>query len=270
MRASKTSQSGFTLVELSIVLLIIALIIGGVLVGRDLIHSAELRSTISDFNAHKAAIYTFKARYNALPGDMRNATQFWKAGSGAACDPDNVTPDLSDGTCNGSANKVVGAFICGASTADPCYELYTFWQQLSLAGLVKGTFGADTSTFSVLEDYEAAIPPSKINQRWFWLPFYSGGSGTLNTAFPATHNKNMFALGIPNLDLSTGNATGADAEYLDIKMDDGVPNKGSVTVHPATACTENPDGTATTNASPRARYRTDDDSLTPCFLFIEY
>lgn len=41
------NQSGFTLIELSIVLVIIGLIVGGVLVGRDLIKAAEVRAQVS-------------------------------------------------------------------------------------------------------------------------------------------------------------------------------------------------------------------------------
>src|SRR5688572_15781543 len=40
-------NSGFTLIELSIVLVIIGLLVGGVLVGRDLIMAAEIRSVVS-------------------------------------------------------------------------------------------------------------------------------------------------------------------------------------------------------------------------------
>lgn len=61
---------GFTLVEMSIVLVIIGLLVGGILVARGLIKAAELRATLSQVNQITAAVNTFKLRYNALPGDL--------------------------------------------------------------------------------------------------------------------------------------------------------------------------------------------------------
>ncbi len=71
-------KSGFTLIELSIVLVIIGLIIGGVLVGKDLIKAAEIRSTIGQYEKYKTAVNTFKLKYSGLPGDLlsTNALSF--------------------------------------------------------------------------------------------------------------------------------------------------------------------------------------------------
>src|ERR1019366_6843373 len=68
--------AGFTLIEMSIVLVIIGLIVGSVLVGRDLIRAAELRSVISEVEKYKTAVMTFKGKYDCLPGDCANATTF--------------------------------------------------------------------------------------------------------------------------------------------------------------------------------------------------
>ncbi len=69
------SHRGFTLIELSIVLVIIGLIVGGVLVGQDLIHAAALRAVISEKDRFSAAIYTFQGKYGYLPGDFPNASR---------------------------------------------------------------------------------------------------------------------------------------------------------------------------------------------------
>src|ERR1700751_5263987 len=68
------SSRGFTLIELSIVLVIIGLIVGGVLVGQDLIRAAEVRATISQIEKYKTAVNTFPGKYNATPGDMNAST----------------------------------------------------------------------------------------------------------------------------------------------------------------------------------------------------
>ncbi len=93
MRAS--DRHGFTLIEISIVLVIIGLIVGGILVGRDLIRLAELRADISAVNKFDAAANTFRLKYNCIPGDCANATQFLAGayngnGNGA------IEPRLSD------------------------------------------------------------------------------------------------------------------------------------------------------------------------------
>ncbi len=65
---------GFTLIELSIVLVIIGLIIGGVLFGRDLIAAAEIRKQVSQVERYKTALMTFRGKYGQLPGDMDPST----------------------------------------------------------------------------------------------------------------------------------------------------------------------------------------------------
>jgi prepilin-type N-terminal cleavage/methylation domain-containing protein len=70
--------AAFTLIELSIVLVIIGLVVGGVLVGQDLIRAAYLRAQIAQIDQYNQAVNTFYAKYQALPGDMNvpTATQF--------------------------------------------------------------------------------------------------------------------------------------------------------------------------------------------------
>src|SRR3954468_21990802 len=63
-------ERGFTLIELSIVLVIIGLIVGGVLVGQDLIRAAEIRATVGQYEKYNTAINTFRSKYNGLPGDI--------------------------------------------------------------------------------------------------------------------------------------------------------------------------------------------------------
>lgn len=76
--ASSRPHAGFTLLELSIVLIIIGLLVGGVLVGRSLIRAAELRATITQIEQLQTAVRTFQEKYNALPGDIQafQATAF--------------------------------------------------------------------------------------------------------------------------------------------------------------------------------------------------
>src|SRR5580658_7858400 len=66
----REGAAGFTLIELSIVLVIIGLIVGGVLAGQDLIRAAAARAQITQIEKYNTAVNTFRGKYNALPGDM--------------------------------------------------------------------------------------------------------------------------------------------------------------------------------------------------------
>lgn len=70
-------QSGFSLVEISIVIVVIGLLVGGVLAGRSVIRAAELRAVGTEMNNYVTAIYQFRDKYSGLPGDLVNATLYW-------------------------------------------------------------------------------------------------------------------------------------------------------------------------------------------------
>jgi prepilin-type N-terminal cleavage/methylation domain-containing protein len=75
----RRKSSGFTLIELSIVLVIIGLIAGGILVGRDLIHTAEVYKQIKQMQEYQVALNTFVLKYKCMPGDCTKATTFFGA-----------------------------------------------------------------------------------------------------------------------------------------------------------------------------------------------
>src|SRR5260370_12356418 len=85
LRKAMGVQSGFTLLELSMVLVIIGLIIGGITVGANLIRAGQLQSVTKDVERFQQAILDFRDKYQSLPGDMPNAESFW--GSDSSCPP---------------------------------------------------------------------------------------------------------------------------------------------------------------------------------------
>lgn len=137
MRAPFSSYArGFTLIELSIVLVIIGLIVGGVLVGQDLIRAAQGRKIISEAEQITTAVRTFQLKYNALPGDMANATTYWgDATASGACNDNNRSVPLTAGgpTCNGNGDGHIDSTVSGAGTQ----EVMFFWQHLFNAGLIQ-------------------------------------------------------------------------------------------------------------------------------------
>ena len=116
--------AGFTLVELSIVLVIIGLIIGGVLVGRDLISAAGVRAQVSQIEKFNTAVNTFSGKYGYLPGDISaaSATRFGFAPRGSYAGEgdgnsviDGITADApgsNNGTGYGSSEKCLPGRSC--------------------------------------------------------------------------------------------------------------------------------------------------------------
>jgi prepilin-type N-terminal cleavage/methylation domain-containing protein len=119
----RSKQSGFTLVEIAIVLVIIGLLLGGVLKGQELINSAKVKNFAGDIRNISTFIYAYQDRFRALPGDDPRAdTNFNPAGT------------LGPVATRGNA-RINGAWNV-ASITD---ETALFWQHVRLAGLASGT-----------------------------------------------------------------------------------------------------------------------------------
>lgn len=72
MKHISRKQSGFTLVEIAIVLVIIGLLLGGVLKGQEMIENSRIKSVVTDMRGASAAFTGYFDRYHALPGDETN------------------------------------------------------------------------------------------------------------------------------------------------------------------------------------------------------
>jgi prepilin-type N-terminal cleavage/methylation domain-containing protein len=115
-------QTGFTLIELAIVLVIIGLLLGGVLKGQELINSAKVKNMASDFRNAQIYIYGYQDRFHALPGDD------WSAAT-------HVTGATNPSTGTQSQNGVIeGAWNTSNSTDESC----VFWNHVRVAGYAPG------------------------------------------------------------------------------------------------------------------------------------
>lgn len=222
---------GFSLVELSLVLVIVGLLAGGILGGQSLIRAAELRSIGTDFTRFKASVNAFRDQYNALPGDMVNATSYWgDRTTGANPCPDAGVTDGSPGTCNGDGDGLI--------SIGP--EGHQAWQQLTLAGLLEGTYtgynGGGSGCAGTCDDVAGVnVPRSRISNGGF--SFVRSGqdpvgdaASTFATILSVTSNYNAFIFGAKqaNFYYDQPILRPADAWNIDVKLDDGRPQYGKV------------------------------------------
>ncbi len=217
LRRCASRNDGFSLVELSIVLVILGLLTGGILTGQNLIRNAELRSVPTEFQAFQTAVYTFRDKYFALPGDMTNATDFWGE---AHADPATCKTTISTGTetCNGDGDgKILDASFYN--------ESYRFWQHLANAGLLEGTYsGVSGPGHASSHATPDNVAKSKLSNG-YWTMLYWGNSPNHTENFKLTHNFQIGGL-IAN-SWNNGNIfTNEEAWNIDTKIDDGKPATG--------------------------------------------
>ncbi len=201
-----TKQSGFTLIELSIVLVIIGLIVGGVVFGKDLIAAAEYRRMMKQLESYNIAISAFRNKYNGYPGDLPSATTFF---AGAINGNGDSTLECND---TGNANADTG-FACPFEL-----EYSDFWLQLGAANLIEGKFdgGFNAGTgFPITKNHGGVLAyyePSSRQHR-----FFIGLAKKLFGGVP---------LSASGLQLTFSHV---NASMIDTKWDDGSPDKGNIT-----------------------------------------
>lgn len=224
----RSKQSGFTLVEIAIVLVIIGLLLGGVLKGQELINSAKIKNVANDLNGIAAGVYAYQDRYKVFPGDDGGALARWPV------------------TFNGDKNGVVGAVPGGGALAttanfndDPgaavtagSNETVLFWHHMRLAGFVAG---ATTVADGGLQPQNALGGIVGVQT----------GSGKLNTGVSED---------VGGLVVCTSNLNGKIAGAIDQQFDDGVAITGTLRGYtqnksPVTRGGANPTRPAATNAT---------------------
>ena len=199
------NNHGFTLVELSIVIIIIGLIVAGVVSGQSLIKQSQIRQQLSDITNYRVSFNTFKLQYSALPGDMINASSYW-----SAC------TDSTGNTCNGNDNsQITYAGLEGMRA----------WQHLFLSGILPQNFSginASTATESVAG---LNAPEGRVSNSCVTVDFESGSWGSNNS-------KNILIVGSPTSSDAciTSAFVPADAINIDRKSDDGISGTGNTTV----------------------------------------
>ena len=235
-------RHAFSLVELSIVLVILGLLTGGILGGQALIRAAELRSVSSEFERYATARATFRDKYFALPGDMANATAFWGAADGATGVSATCYATASTGmaTCNGNGN---GQLDWGNTATSA--ETYRYWQHLANAGLIEGQYnGAPNGAVgpNMRQSVRGQnIPASKLGQA-AWYTEWAGPQPLASLwAWEGDYGNPLYFGVVVPTDIPEHPAlTPSEAWNIDTKMDDGRPAQGRMrTYKNNTSCNSN-------------------------------
>lgn len=238
---NKNINSGFTLIELSIVLVIMGLLTSAVVAGRELIKAAEIKATISEIETYKIAVDNFNNHYEGLPGDLNNATSFWTGGV----------------TANGNNDGRIGN---GNASDDT--EPYYAWDQLSLARLIGGSFtGAGTSAVVGTNVPESGnMKGAGYSLSFFTAPFsYADNLGR-------SFRGNYIVLGKGNGSdnyLSAAAINVDTAFSIDRKVDDGTPDYGKV----LGGTGGNGSGSCVTGSAPAIEYNTTNNGMACIILF---
>ncbi|MDD3182019.1 MAG: prepilin-type N-terminal cleavage/methylation domain-containing protein [Alphaproteobacteria bacterium] len=184
-----TRRRGFTLVELSIVLVIIGLIIGGVLTGQQIIQNARINNAVNGIQAYQAQFQTYAQNYGALPGD----------------DPSALTrfPSLKqvEEIANGNNDGNVGTKTSFDTSAESgtAAESLAIWAHLRAAGLVKN---------QVTNGSTAIQPPNPFGGMY---GFQRGAFGVFTTTT-----------------LCLDKVSAGPAQAIDARLDDGTSDAGAI------------------------------------------
>jgi prepilin-type N-terminal cleavage/methylation domain-containing protein len=207
-RPGHGAERGFTLVELSIVLVIVGLIIAGVLKGQELLENTRMKATLAQVEGIRSAATLFAERYQALPGDYPDSADLaaivgvdW----GNSCDEDKKKP--KDKKCDGDST-IEGDGITG--------ETVLFWQHLAASKFIRG-IEIDPDPFTAGKVvYGVSLPSNPVG----------GGLTVFNEAMNGvlTH---WLRLGTGEAD-PDGVLNADTGKIIDKKIDDGRPATGTV------------------------------------------
>ncbi|MDR0716547.1 MAG: type II secretion system GspH family protein [Azoarcus sp.] len=189
-------QTGFTMVEIAIVLVVIGLLLGGIFKGQELINSAKVKNLAQDFRMTPMYIHAYQDKFRALPGDDIRAQAHVCPAATPAC--------TTDGNADGS---IGGAWDDDVAVGS---EAVFFWQHIRLANLASGP--TDTASANFLP----------LNSEGGRIGIQSGGAAA--------------PLGVPgSYAICSAGISGKYARQLDNTLDDGDPETGTLRAGATTA-----------------------------------
>jgi prepilin-type N-terminal cleavage/methylation domain-containing protein len=219
--AHSKNHNGFTLVEISIVMIIIGLLVGGTFGGMALVENMRVSRTVQDLKAIESASVTFSDTFGRLPGDIRN--------------PSSRLPNCTVAPCatSGNGNRFVEPLAPPGWSSDPAVteEKFVFWHHLAASGMVD--LRIKNSTQKTFGD---GIARSALNAAGFRISNYSGPAAACAHNYTG-HWTILTSSATGEVD-STTNVPCNFARKIDLKLDDGRQWQGKIIV-PSSASGQN-------------------------------
>ena len=188
---SQSRQSGFTLIEIAIVLVIIGLLLGGVLKGQEMINSAKVTNIANDLRQIPVYIYAYQDRFRAIPGDDATVVA-------------NISGTLATSPAGVQGNSVINGLWNSSTSTD---ESFLFWQHVRLAGLSAGPTNTSDATY-IPRNADGGIMGIQSNVGFVTM--------TAPTAMTGTYI------------ICSDGILGKYVKQLDVTLDDGESSTGSV------------------------------------------
>lgn len=213
-------KKGFTLIEIAIALVVVGLIISGIIAGSSILDSFKVTSEISKVKEFRSAVNAFKDKYDDLPGDFDEATDYFDSFSG-----------LADGNGDG---KILTDTIGSSNTLEVGYA----WRHLEHSQILN----IDVKNSNPGNRYDCnggntGIPAFEeagcyflVNEFKEIYSTYSGGTYSPSQNYPTTYTPgNDLFLRISGFrDFDETTIKQEWAEKMDLKLDDGEPDTGKV------------------------------------------
>jgi prepilin-type N-terminal cleavage/methylation domain-containing protein len=208
------NQSGYTLVEMSVVVAIIGLLIAGVIGGESLYQASKIRRLSTEITQYATAITQFKQEYQYYPGDFPNANAFW-------------------GDTNGNGDGVV-LFVWWQNSED-----LQAWRHLGKSSLIPVLYSGTVTSVGTIHYTAGVNAPvsSSFKNLIFSFTAYGDlsedGSELINpyNKFIGTKLK-ISSLEPSGTFLTPDKSLNAkEAQSLDLKIDDGVADAGRFITH---------------------------------------
>ncbi len=222
-------RPGFTLLEMAIVIMIIALIIGGITLAQDMIRRAQIQTAIGESQRYIQVIHDFHDKYSALPGDFGGASTLWT----------NLCNYVDDGDGNGKITTI--------DDDTTYFEQFIAWNHLACATMVEGRFTGASGPGITLQNRLPGVnvPISQLKGAGWGLltvpvidikSYNNSATVEAFTFYPTDTAPNTIlwlgGVSSSGIDpfLPVGVLTIEEASLIDDKIDDGVPVTGKIIV----------------------------------------
>ncbi len=224
-RFSPCNRNAYTLVELAIVLVVVGFVVGAVLIGHDLLRSSQTRSALAQIERYQHAVSVFRAKYNALPGDMNAslARTYGFAPRGAYAGEGD-----GDGVIEG-VHADAARSNCGV--CESAGETVLFWVDLSASSDINENLIGKNFVAATAANVPDKIAPAELEH---YFPVARLGSKNYFYVY-SKDRVNYFglsAIGTVQADgvmRSIPMISAEQAYSIDRKIDDGYPQSGEVT-----------------------------------------